>query len=113
MKQFSISAAAKEFKRSRNTIRDHLKSGKLSYAQDGKNIDLSELLRVYGPIPNQSNESVQTVPLDQPIPLSQKDIEIASLRAEVKGLERLLEEREKRILLITSIKKPWWKRVIF
>lgn len=110
MKAFSITASAKIFKRSRNTIRDHLKTGKLSYCSDGKNIELSELLRVYGAIPDQVKESAQTVSENQPL-LSVKDIEIARLQERVNGLENLLEEREKRILLLTSnTKKSWLSR---
>lgn len=107
-KNFSITAAAKLFGRSRNTIRDHLRTGKLSYCSDGKNIDLSELLRLYGAIPNQDNESVQTVPTNHPDLSKTFEIEIAVLREKVSGLERLIEEKDKRLLLLTHNKTRKW-----
>jgi hypothetical protein len=52
--QFTISEVAKLYKKSRNTIHSDLKKGKLSKNSDDF-IDLSELLRVYGSIPNQES----------------------------------------------------------
>lgn len=110
MYTLSIAAAAKLFKKSRNTIREHLRTGKLSYSQNGTTIDFSELLRVYGPAPNQPNGAAQTTLLDQPDQPSNKDIELAVAREKISGLEALLEEREKRILLLTNTQKSWFKR---
>ena len=51
MTQYSISAANRITGKSRTTITKHLRTGKLSFTEDGegnKLIDASELMRVYG-----------------------------------------------------------------
>ncbi len=56
--------ASKAFKKSRTTIYEDLKNGKLSRDNDGL-IDLSELIRVYGnPIGVQSSTRTEHVPKD-------------------------------------------------
>jgi chromosome segregation ATPase len=86
MKQtkFTILAAAKLYKKSRNTITKDIKNGVLSKNSDG-DLELSELLRVYGDAP--SAKPVQT-----------QEQYSASLNA-------LIAEREQLIIRVSSLEQ--------
>jgi hypothetical protein len=119
MTTLSINKTAQLFKRGRNTIKTMLNDGRLSYALDGVSIEFSELLRVFGPVPDHGSDHpirstqtmVQTTPLDQPRPsetIDKKDLEIAILQERVKGLEALLTEKEKIVQLLEYKPKKRW-----
>lgn len=119
----SIAEAAKLVGKSKRTIYNDLHKGKLSASQDctdGKTIDTSELVRVYGAISAQlhSAKTVQSSQLCTPDCTPEISQKLASLEAEISALKQLLEEREKRltdkdkmILLLEDKRasKPWWK----
>ncbi len=114
MATLSINQAAKTFKRGRNTIQAMLKSGELSRAADGQGIEFSELMRVFGEPPSQPGEQPQAMPeslantresnlkpnSEQAAERAQA-IELAVLKERVAGLENLLAEREKLVLLLS------------
>jgi flagellar motility protein MotE (MotC chaperone) len=118
----SIAEAAKLVGKSKRTIYNDLHKGKLSASQDctdGKTIDTSELVRVYGALVAQlhSAKTVQSSQLcttDCTPEIGQK---IAVLEAENAALKTLLDEREKRLadkdkmilLLEHKQARPWWK----
>ncbi len=114
MATLSINQAAKTFKRGRNTIQAMLKSGELSRSADGAGIEFSELMRVFGEPPEQQSERSQAMPESRantsesnhkPRPEQAAEraqaIELAVLKERVAGLENLLAEREKLVLLLT------------
>lgn len=108
MTQVTISEAARRVGIARSTLLRHIKNGKISKAigKDGKpRLDTSELLRVYGDlkIPDTDNTSAtlhknySTIQIDTGGRYTEKDIEIATLRAELKAaLERSDEFKEER-----------------
>ncbi|MEP2990911.1 MAG: hypothetical protein ABJO88_18300 [Parasphingorhabdus sp.] len=108
MTQVTISEAARRVGIARSTLLRHIKNGKISkvIGKDGKpSLDTSELLRVYGDLKvsdiddtgatlHQSHRSLQPDTGDR---YTEKDIEIATLRAELKAaLERSDEFKEER-----------------
>jgi len=108
MTQVTISEAARRVGIARSTLLRHIKNGKVSkvIGKDGKpRLDTSELLRVYGDLKN-SDTGDTSATLHQNYGMLQtdigdrytkKDIEIATLRAELKAaLERSDEFKEER-----------------
>lgn len=108
MTQVTISEAARRVGIARSTLLRHIKNGKISkvIGKDGKpSLDTSELLRVYGDLKvsdtddtsatlHQSHKTLQSDTGDR---YTEKDIEIATLRAELKAaLERSDEFKEER-----------------
>jgi hypothetical protein len=108
MTQVTISEAARRVGIARSTLLRHIKNGKISkvVGKDGKpRLDTSELLRVYGDLKtsdtgdtsdtlHQNYGMLQTDTGDR---YTEKDIEIATLRAELKAaLERSDELKEER-----------------
>lgn len=108
MTQVTISEAARRVGIARSTLLRHIKNGKVSkvIGKDGKpSLDTSELLRVYGNLKItdvgdtsdtlHQNQSLVQVDIDDRY--TKNDIEIASLRAELKAaLERSDEIKEER-----------------
>lgn len=92
----------------RSTLLRHIKNGKVSkvIGKNGKpSLDTSELLRVYGNLKNYDTDDTSTtlhqnhstLQVDTGDRYTEKDIEIATLRAELKAaLERSEEFREER-----------------
>lgn len=92
----------------RSTLLRHIKNGKVSkvIGKDGKpSLDTSELLRVYGDLKTSDNDDTSdtlhqdrsTLQVDTDDRYTEKDIEIATLRAELKAaLERADEFKEER-----------------
>lgn len=119
MTTLSINKAAQLFKRSRNTIKTMLKDGRLSYAEGGTVIDLSELLRVFGAIPDQVTEqatgTTATIAQDQSKPTennSHKDLEIRMMRELLAEKDKRIEDLQKAMLMLAdkTPKKRWWQR---
>lgn len=108
MTQVTISEAARRVGVARSTLLRHIKNGKVSKAigKDGKpSLDTSELLRVYGDLKvsdagdtsDTLHSNYSTLQVDTGNRYTEKDIEIATLRAELKAaLERADEFKEER-----------------
>ena len=108
MTQVTISEAARRVGIARSTLLRHIKNGKVSKAigADGKpSVDTSELLRVYGDLKisdtgdtsDTLHQGRSVIHSDTVSRYTEKDIEIATLRTELKAaLERseLKEERD-------------------
>ena len=108
MTQVTISEAARRVGIARSTLLRHIKNGKVSkvIGKDGKpRLDTSELLRVYGDLKTSNSDDTSatlhqnysTLQSDTGSRYTEKDIEIATLRAELKAaLERSDEFKEER-----------------
>ena len=108
MTQVTISEAARRVGIARSTLLRHIKNGKVSKAigADGKpSVDTSELLRVYGDLKisdtgdtsDTLHQGRSVIHSDTVSRYTEKDIEIATLRAELKAaLERSEEFKEER-----------------
>lgn len=117
----SISEAARLVGKSRTTVQKYIKQGKLSKCADGNNsigIDTSELIRVFGNISghqgactdtehavqmfageiNTSEQPYAEVVSKNVHDLAVKDNE--ALKREIELLKSLLEEKDKRLLLL-------------
>ena len=137
MTQVTISEAARRVGVARSTLLRHIKNGKVSkvIGKDGKpSLDTSELLRVYGDLKVSDTDDTSatlhqnhsTLQIDTGNRYTEKDIEIATLRAELKAaLERADEFKEERdewrgvakkgqaLLTDTGQGRPrqgWWAR---
>jgi len=97
----SISEAARLIGKSRATVHRNIETGKLSRTPDGKGIDTSELLRVFGEFKSES-EHVR-VHVDKKEMLQHETLESvrehehvqAGLQAEILHLKELLKSNEK------------------
>jgi hypothetical protein len=108
MAKVTISDAARRVGIARSTLLRHIKNGKVSkvVGKDGKpSLDTSELLRVYGDLKVVDVGDTSATLHRNPITLhdgageryTEKDIEIATLRAELKAaLERSDQFKEER-----------------
>ncbi len=108
MTQVTISEAARRVGIARSTLLRHIKNGKVSkvIGKDGKPwLDTSELLRVYGDLKNSDtgdtsntlHQNHSALQVDTGDRYTEKDIEIATLRAELKAaIERSDEFKEER-----------------
>ena len=108
MTQVTISEAARRVGIARSTLLRHIKNGKVSkvIGKDGKpRLDTSELLRVYGDLKTSDTDDTSAtlhqnhgaLQVDTGDRYTEKDIEIATLRAELKAaLERSDEFKEER-----------------
>jgi hypothetical protein len=99
----SISEASRLTGKDRRTIQRHIAAGKLSRAADGKGIDTSELLRVYGafvaaPAAASQTETLpqKTAPIAAPA-AEEKDIKIMKLEAEIEKLQAVLQVKNEHI----------------
>lgn len=108
MTSVSISEAARLTGKTRDTLHRHIKTGKLSALSDSNRqgarlIDVSELIRVYGPLvgqPGPQNQTGHTVSDSDSIMQHQtpeKDRSDSALQVEVKMLRELLAEKDKRL----------------
>lgn len=87
----TITSAANLYGKSRSTLYKHNKSGLLSFSQsdDGQpGVDLSELIRVYGPVPSKHD--------DKCIEIHTDTNEVQALTETVKVHERLLTDAKER-----------------
>lgn len=108
MTQVTISEAARRVGVARSTLLRHIKNGKISkvIGKDGKpSLDTSELLRVYGDLKTPDEDDTSdalhqnrsALQVDTSDRYTEKDIEIATLRAELKAaIERADEFKEER-----------------
>ena len=108
MTQVTISEAARRVGIARSTLLRHIKNGKVSkvIGKDGKpRLDTSELLRVYGDLKISDTDDTSAtlhqnysmLQVDTGDRYTEKDIEIATLRAELKAaIERSDEFKEER-----------------
>jgi hypothetical protein len=108
MTQVTISEAARRVGIARSTLLRHIKNGKVSkvIGKDGKpRLDISELLRVYGDLKISDTDDTSAtlhqnysmLQVDTGDRYTEKDIEIATLRAELKAaIERSDEFKEER-----------------
>jgi len=135
MPKLSITEAARLYGKSRSTLYKQNKNGVLSFSagDDGRPcIDLSEMIRVYGPVPNQytqENESerkntheeravealLETIKRQEK-QLLQADEREAWLRERLEQSQRQLDRAQQQIQLLTDQKptkssrnRPWWR----
>ena len=140
MAQVSISEAARLTKKSRRTIQRYVATGKLSLSHNDtkeKNIDISELIRVFGEINKNEvtpNDTPKTVTMSHYVTHNNDNSKLENelLKKEIEFLKQRLEDKDAHIdslknamLLIeskqpttpepvapASTKKPWqfWKK---
>jgi len=139
MAQVSISEAARLTGKSRRTIQRYVATGKLSLSHNDvteKNIDISELIRVFGEIKKEevtSSDTPEMVTMSHHVTSidDRKNLENELLKKEIEFLKQRLEDKDAHIdslknamLLIESklpttpepapvpTKKPWqfWKK---
>ena len=106
----SISEAARLTGKNRRTLHRHIEAGRLSVSHDASGapqIEIVELLRVYGPLkhaPKSQDVSVGEVEVESqqatpeaPAMPQANNLELVTLRAEVDKLQALLEAKERHI----------------
>jgi len=134
MPKLSITEAARLYGKSRSTLYKQNKNGVLSFSagDDGRPcIDLSEMIRVYGPVPNQYTqenelkhentheerafEALLEIIKRQEKQLLQADEREAWLRERLEQSQRQLDRAQQQIQLLTDQKpskpsrnRPWW-----
>ena len=121
----SVSEAARLVGKSRRTIQRDIAAGKLSKCDNGKKLDTSELLRVYGSLLNVPNDAdknahmTQDVALNIPPDVAEMRIRLAALEAENAALKDhlgslkqamlLLEYKEQQTSTKTTQQRKWWQ----
>lgn len=121
----SVSEAARLVGKSRRTIQRNIAAGKLSKCDNGKKLDTSELIRVYGSLLNAPNDvdKIETTTQDV-TPTANPDvaemrIRLATLEAENAALKDhlgslkqamlLLEHKEQQASTETTQQRKWWQ----
>ena len=121
----SVSEAARLVGKSRRTIQRDIAAGKLSKCDNGKKLDTSELIRVYGSLLNAPNDvdKIETTTQDV-TPTANPDvaemrIRLATLEAENAALKDhlgslkqamlLLEHKEQQASTETTQQRNWWQ----
>ena len=85
----SVSEAARLVGKSRRTIQRDIAAGKLSKCDNGKKLDTSELIRVYGSLLNAPNDAAQNAHMTQdvapdiPPDVAEMRVRLAALEAEM------------------------------
>lgn len=121
----SVSEAARLVGKSRRTIQRDIAAGKLSKCDNGKNLDTSELLRVYGSLLNAPNDADKNAHMTQdvapsvPPDVAEMRIRLAALEAENAALKDhvgslkqamlLLEHKEQQTSTETTQQRKWWQ----
>lgn len=119
----SISEAARLVGKSRRTIQRDISAGKLSKCDNGKSLDTSELLRVYGAFKAATNGAQENVTMSQDVTgnvtpdIADMRAHIAALEAENAALKDHLSSLKQAMLLLenkitTEQPKPrrrWWQ----
>lgn len=121
----SVSEAARLVGKSRRTIQRDIAAGKLSKCDNGKKLDTSELLRVYGSLLNAPNDADKNAHMAQDVapPISsdvaEMRIRLAALEAENAALKDhlgslkqamlLLEHKEQQTSTETTQQRKWWQ----
>ncbi|MEQ9769234.1 helix-turn-helix domain-containing protein [Pectobacterium jejuense] len=124
MAKISISEAARLTGKSRTTLHRLIKTGELSTCRGARNarmVDVSELIRVFGPLEHRASEHVvaQVSEHSDTGVFGQNEQVIAQLRQEVEHLKTLVSAKDSHIdslrqamLLIEHTHtgdSPWWK----
>ena len=124
MAKVSISEAARLTGKSRTTLHKLIKTGELSTCHGARNarmVDVSELIRVFGPLEHRASEQVTAQVSEQSDTgfSAQNEQIIAQLKQEVEHLKTLVSAKESHIdslkqamLLIEHTHagdSPWWK----
>ena len=121
----SVSEAARLVGKNRRTIQRDIAAGKLSKCDNGKKLDTSELIRVYGSLLNAPNDvdKIETTTQDV-TPTANPDvaemrIRLAALEAENAALKDhlgslkqamlLLEHKEQQASTETTQQRKWWQ----
>ena len=121
----SVSEAARLVGKSRRTIQRDIAAGKLSKCDNGKKLDTSELLRVYGSLLNAPNDADKNAHMTQdvapniPPDVAEMRIRLAALEAENAALKDhvgslkqamlLLEHKEQQASTETTQQRKWWQ----
>lgn len=124
MAKISISEAARLTGKSRTTLHKLIKTGELSTCHGARNarmVDISELIRVFGPLDYRPSEQVsaQVAAQSDTGVSAQNEQVIAQLRQEVEHLKTLVSAKDSHIdslrqaMLLIEHKhtgdSPWWK----
>jgi hypothetical protein len=124
MAKISISEAARLTGKSRTTLHRLIKTGELSTCHGARNarmVDVSELIRVFGPLKHHPSEQVTAQVCEQPDTgvSAQNEQVIAQLRQEVEHLKTLVSAKDshidslKQAMLLIEHKhtgdSSWWK----
>lgn len=124
MAKISISEAARLTGKSRTTLHRLIKTGELSTCHGVRNarmVDVSELIRVFGPFEHRPSEHVDTQVSEHSDTgvFVQSEQVIAQLRQEVEHLKTLVSAKDshidslKQAMLLIEYKhpggSPWWK----
>jgi hypothetical protein len=124
MAKISISEAARLTGKSRTTLHRLIKTGELSTCHGARNarmVDVSELIRVFGPLKHHPSEQVPAQVYEQPDTgvSTQNEQVIAQLRQEVEHLKTLVSAKDshidslKQAMLLIEHKHTgdlsWWK----
>jgi hypothetical protein len=121
----SVSEAARLVGKSRRTIQRDIAAGKLSKCDNGKKLDTSELMRVYGSLLNAPNDADKNAHMTQdvapniPPDVAEMRIRLAALEAENAALKDhlgslkqamlLLEHKEQQTSTKTTQQRKWWQ----
>ena len=121
----SVSEAARLVGKSRRTIQRDIAAGKLSKCDNGKKLDTSELIRVYGSLLNAPNDADKNAHMTQdvapniPPDVAEMRIRLATLEAENAALKDhsgslkqamlLLEHKEQQTSTKTTQQRKWWQ----
>ncbi|HDR2700778.1 TPA: helix-turn-helix domain-containing protein [Enterobacter asburiae] len=124
MAKISISEAARLTGKSRTTLHRLIKTGELSTCHGARNarmVDVSELIRVFGPLEHRPSEQVTAQGSEHSGTgvSAQNEQVIAQLRQEVEHLKTLVSAKDSHIdslrqaMLLIEHKhtgdSPWWK----
>jgi len=124
MAKISISEAARLTGKSRTTLHRLIKTGELSTCHGARNarmVDVSELIRVFGPLEHRPSEQVPAQDSEHSGTgvSAQNEQVIAQLRQEVEHLKTLVSAKDSHIdslrqaMLLIEHKhtgdSPWWK----
>ena len=108
MTQLTILEASKLTGKSVKTIYRHINDGRISYSTNIDNvkvIDLSELSRVYDlnqkPIENNEKFKKEYSPSHETVKISELTMQLAMSQENANSLKLILEEKDKRIELLT------------
>ena len=113
----SVSEAARLVGKSRRTIQRDIAAGKLSKCDNGKKLDTSELIRVYGSLLNAPNDADKNAHMTQDVAPHMR-IRLATLEAENAALKDHLGSLKQAILLLeykehqateATKQRKWWQ----
>ena len=117
----SVSEAARLVGKSRRTIQRDIAAGKLSKCDNGKKLDTSELMRVYGSLLNAPNDADKNAHMTQDVApstspnVSEMRIRLAALEAENAALKDHLGSLKQAMLLLehkateATQQRKWWQ----